>query len=335
MPDYQKSAPVFDPKTVELGKNYLLVGTEAWLIDSYQRQIRDRLKQSGELDVTTIYADEVKAGELGEHLDTFTIFSGAKMVVIKNCEKFLKKELETVAAYFDAPSEIQCLVIITEKTDAKYNAWKKIRSGCEIIACDPPKFAGDIRNWLMAELRRRDKVMSPKAIMEFTGRIELDYFSTANELAKILLLVGDRKQIGEDDVLTSLSGSRAGTQIDFLRALGNRQIKNALEATALMLQTDAEPLQIFFGLYRFFVNLYKIQLLRDRHISDNEILQKHISDIFFSQRKEYLEFSRRYSLKGLEQIFAILLDTDSKLKSSLTDKTLQLELCIVQALNCK
>lgn len=335
MPENTTNIPIFDPKTVKLGRNYLLLGVEAWLIDSYIQQIKDSIKRSQELDVTIIYGDDVNGGELGEHLDTFTIFSTAKLIIIKKCEKFLKKELEILAAYFDSPSEIQTLVLISDKTDAKFNTWKKIRANCEIIACDPPKFAGDIRNWLMAELRRHEKVISPQAMSEFTARIDLDYYSAANELAKVLLLIGDRKQIVVEDVITSLSGSRAGTQIDFFRALGNRNIKNAIEASMLMLQTDAEPLQVFFGLYRFFLHLYKIQLLRSRHISDTEISQKHIMEIFFSQRKEYLDFSKKYSLEALERIFAILLDTDSKLKSSLIDSTLQLELCIIQALNCK
>jgi len=328
-------APVFNPETAKLGQNFLLLGSDAWLTDSYQRRIKAALKKAEDVDVSLIYADEIKAGELAEQLDTFTIFSSAKLVIIKNCEKFLKKELDTVAAYFDSPSDIQSLILISEKSDAKLNAWKKIKQGCEIITCNPPKYAGDIRTWLMSELRICGKVMSPKALMEFTARIELDYMSAANELAKVILLIGDRKQIGEEDVLTSLSGSRVGTQIDFYRALGNRQLKNALEAVSLMLETDAEPLLIFFNLFRFFSNLYKIQLLRERHISDSEISQKHINEIFMSQRKEYLEFSRNFSLNALEQIFSILLETEAKLKSSITDKTLQLELCIIQALNSK
>ncbi len=335
MEEKSNSALNFDARNVSLGKNYLLVGAEAYLSDSVQKQISGKLRQDQDIDISTLYADEVKSGDLIEYLDTFTIFSSSKLIVIKNCEKYLKKELEIIAAYFDAPSEIQTVVLITEKIDLKYNAWKTIKKNCEYVSCDPPRFAGDIRNWLMVELKRRGKVMAPSAIQEFTARIELDYFYAANELTKILLLIGDRKQISESDVITSLVGSRAGTQIDFFRALGNRNIKNALESVCLMLQGDAEPLQIFFSLYRFFMNLYKIQLLRAKRLTDTEIMQKHIAEIFFSQRKEYLAFAKNYSINALRQIFGILLETDADLKSSLTDKTLQLELCIVKALNTK
>lgn len=332
---YNPEPPPFDTTTAKLGENFLLMGTDAWLIDSYLRRIRETLSGTQDLDSVLIYADEVRGGVLEEHLDTFTIFSSAKLLVIKNCEKFPKRELEIIASYFEAPSEIQTLIIVTEKTDAKFNYWKKIKDNCKIIPCNPPKFASEIRNWLMNELKLRGKLMAPKAIVEFTSRTELDYLSVANELEKVLLLIGDRKQINESDVLTSLSGSRAGTQIDFLRALGNRQCKNALESIALMLETDTEPLRIFFGISRFFMILYKILLLREQHVSDMEINQKHLTEVFISQRKEYLNFSRKYDVKNLENIFEILLDTEYKLKSSVMDKTMALELCIIQALSSK
>ncbi|MCK9331948.1 MAG: DNA polymerase III subunit delta [Candidatus Cloacimonetes bacterium] len=335
MENKDNSALNFDASKVKLGDNYLLVGSDAYLIDSVINQISSRLKQKQQIDTSIVYADEVKAGELSEYLDTFTIFSSAKLVIIKNAEKYLKRELEIIASYFDAPSDIQSLVIVSEKTDAKYNAWKTIIAASQKVNCDPPKFTGEIRNWLMTELKRQQRTMTPAAINEFTNRIELDYYNASNELNKVLLLIGERKNITEADLVTSLNSSRAGTQIDFFRALGNRQSKNALESVNLMIQSDVEPLQIFFSLFRFFSNLYKIQLLREKHISEAEIMQKHIPEIFYSQRKEYLEFAKKYNLKALECIFGILLETDSLLKSNLIDKNMQLELCIIQVLNTR
>lgn len=335
MAEQDNKALAFDASKVKLGTNYLLVGSDAYLIDSVIKQITLVLKKKEDIDVSTVYGDEVKAGELGEYLDTFTIFSSAKLVIVKKAEKMLKKELEVVADYFESPSDIQCLIVVTEKTDAKYNAWKKIISGSQKVQCDPPKFVSEIRNWLLAELSKEGKSMNPAAINEFSDRIEMDYFSAANELTKLLLLVGDRKQITQQDLNLSLSGNRAGTQIDFFRALGRRNIKIALESCTLMLQADVEPLQIFFGLYRFYLNLYRVNLMREKHLTDNEIAQKHMNDVFYSQRKEYLVFAKNYSLKALESIFGVLLETDSLLKSSLTDKTLQIELCIIQACDTK
>lgn len=317
----------FQKMNLKWGQNFLLLGTDSYLADIAIAHIKASYRDY-DFDSSIVYADEVKAGELAEYLDTFTIFSSTKLIIIRSAELLNKQELEVLGDYFDNPSDLQSVVIISQKANSKFKAWKKIISGCLTISCDPPKFAGEIRAWLTTELRRIGKVMTPKAINEFTQRIELDYNTAANELNKIALLVGERKQITNED-LAALAGTRAGTLIDFYRALGRKQEKAALEAVDLMLEADWEPLQIQFALLRFFTNLWKIQLLRQRHISDTEISSRHLSDIFFSQRKEYLDFAKSYPIKSLEIIMEILLKTDYYLKSSTVDKRLQLELCVI------
>ena len=314
-----------------LGQNYLIQGSDAHLIDKVLDYIKRALKHDNEIDISIVYGDEIKAAELGEYLDTFTIFASSKLVIIRNTEALLKRELEVVAAYFESPSETQTLAIVTEKANKTLGAWKKIVANCHTVICDPPRFASEMRNWLIAELKRMGKVMTPGAIAEFTNRIELDYSIAANELAKIDLLVGSRKQITEKD-LDGFSGSRAGTQIDFFRAMGGKKTKAALEAVNLMLEADWEPLQIHFSMFRFFTNLWKIQLLRAKHITENEISSRHIADIYASQRKEYLGFARNYSVSSLEKIMDLHLQTDYKLKSSTIDKRLELDLSIIQIL---
>ena len=328
------NALAFASHRPSLGQNYLIQGIDAHLIDKVLDHIKRSLKREGEIDISIVYGDEIKAAELGEYLDTFTIFSSSKLVIIRNAEAFLKKELEVLAAYFESPSDIQTLAIVTEKANKTLGTWKKIAANSHTVNCDPPKFASEMRTWLMEELKRIDKTMTSAALAEFTNRIELDYATAANELAKIDLLVGSRRQITEKD-LDSLSGSRAGTQIDFFRALGGKQIKTALMAMNLMLEADWEPLQILFSMFRFFNSLWRIQLLRTRHITDNEINSKHIAEIYPSQRKEYLGFARNYSIKGLENIMGILLKTDYKLKSSIIDKRLELDLSIIEILGQK
>lgn len=337
MDDYKKTLNALEAANLRfsLGQNMLLVGIDSFLIESIIRQIKTMMRSKTEFDTIIVYADEVSAGELAEHLDTFTIFSANKLVIIKNTEQLRKNEIEIISAYFDAPAENQSLIIVIDKFDARLSAWKKITSASIRINCDPPKWGSEIRSWLNAELKRMGKSMTPKAMDEFSSRIELDYFSAANELNKINLLAGDRKTFTEEDVFASLGTTRTGTLIDFYRALGKRNPKTALLAVELMLSTDWEPLQIFFQLYRFYSILYKIQLLRKAHVSDSEITVKHIAEVFMSQRKEYLDFASAYSTQSLESIMGILLDTDAKLKSSNLDGKLILGLAIIAILETK
>ncbi|MDD2682898.1 MAG: DNA polymerase III subunit delta [Candidatus Cloacimonetes bacterium] len=316
----------------KLGQNFLLVGTDSFLIDSLVNQIKQEICAANKIDTIIVYADDVQAGELAEHLDTFTIFSSNKLVLLRNAEQLKKKQLEVVSAYFDSPAENQSLIIVSDKIDAHLATWKKIGTASLRINCYPPKWGSEVRTWLVAELRKMGKSMRPKAIEEFCSRIELDYSSAFNELTKINLLTHNQNTITEEDVLVSLGTTRTGTLIDFYRALGKRNHKASLQAVELMLDSDWEHLQVFFQLYKFYSVLFKIQLLRRSHVSDSEISAKHIPEVYLTQRKEYLEFAKAYNLNALESIMEILLDTDRKLKSSNIDKTLQLGLAIMAVL---
>lgn len=324
----------FENHKPKLGQNYLIKGSDSYSIDKVLNQIKKSLSRKSDIDISIVYGDEIKAADLGEYLDTFTIFSSAKLIIIKNAEAFQKKELEVIAAYFDSPSDIQSLAIVTQKLNKTFNTWKKIDANCITVTCDPPHYASEIRNWLVTEVKRRGMIIASQALNEFTNRIELDYATAANELDKIELLVGERKQITAKDLL-SLGGSRAGTQIDFFRAMGKRQLQNAIQAADLMLDTDWEPLQVLFSINRFFCNLWRIQLLRNRHITDSEISSRYLTEIFINQRREYLEFAKNYSLSSLEKIMGLILETDYKLKSSNIDARLVLNLCIIQVLGQK
>jgi DNA polymerase-3 subunit delta len=326
------SALDFSPRDVHLGKSYLLTGKDAYLIDQVIDILKLSLRKQDDVDFFIVYGDSIKSADLAEQLDTYSIFSSAKLVIIRNADKLGKKELETLSDYYDSPSEIQSVVIVAEKIDSRFSAWKKIKSGSIHIACDSPPYVNVLRSWLDKSLRAMNKTMSPKAMEEFLSRIDLDYYTAANELTKLDLLSHGRKQISEKDVLQSLGTTRIGTLIDFYRALGRKQAKQALEAMDKMIFADWEPLQVLFQFSKFYTSLWRILLFRKQHLSDSEISAKHLTEVYPSQRKDYLEFSHNYSLASLENIFAILLETDAQFKLSVADASVLLNNCLLKIL---
>ncbi|HNV92572.1 MAG TPA: DNA polymerase III subunit delta [Candidatus Cloacimonas sp.] len=322
----------FAAANVNLGSSYLLVGTDSYLVDKVIETIKKKLKKKENIDTFIIYGDDVKSSELADILDTYTIFSSAKLVILKNAEQLNKYELKTLSSYFSSPSEIQSLAIATEKIDLHNESWKQIKAHSTIINCESPRYGGAIRSWLDKSLKDMNKTMTIKAIEEFINRIELDYYYAANELNKLDLLTTGRNRITEEDVMKSLGTTRTGTLIDFYRALGKKQEKQAIEALEKMLNANWEFLQIFFQFTKFYNNIWHILLLKKAHISDNEIVSKHLSDIYPNQRKEFLELSRSYNLASLEKIFTILLETDQQFKLSVADSQILLITCLIRVM---
>jgi DNA polymerase III delta subunit len=322
----------FSAKDVRLGQNFLLVGSDAYLTDLVSDLIRARIRDLAAADLVIIYGDEVKAAELNDLLDTYSIFSSAKLVLLRNAHLLLKAELDILAAYFENPSELQTLVVTAEKIDARVAGWKKIRDACQTVACDPPRYSGQLQPWLQRTLAKLGKTMNAVAAETFINRVELDYANANNELQKLALLAGDNKQITEEDVLRSIGFSRAGTQADFHRALGGRQVAPALDLLEKMLSSDWASLQVLFIINRFYMHIYHILLLKKNHISNAEINKNHLGDLFPKQRGEFLQFAENYTLRDMPRIFDILLDTDSKIKTTAASDPVLLTNCVLRLL---
>lgn len=313
----------------KIGENYLLVGPDVYWLDRYTEAVRKALRKK-DVTLSIIYGDEVKAYQLNDELDCLSLFADLKLIIIKNADAMKKAELDIVAAYFASPLESQSLIIQAEKIDSRMGNWKKIKEACHYFPCEKPKFTGQIKDWLQQELKISGKSMNSRATESFTAKVELDYATARTELDKILLLTGDRKIITEAEVEKCIGSSRLGTQVDFLRAMGRRQLDNCLKSVSLMLDSEQEPLGIVATIQRFFTIVWKIRILRAKHISNAEISQKHLSELYPSQRNEYPVLAENYNLAALEKVFDVLLDLDSQLKSINTDPKLLLSLALIK-----
>lgn len=331
-PEASVTALDYNPQSIRLGTSWLLSGGDAYLSDLVLDAIRTKLKKTDDIDLFIIYGDDVSASELYDQLDTLSIFSRAKLLIIRNAHKLGKKELEALEAYFQSPSEIQSVALVVDKVDSSLSAWKTIKAGCTTILCEPPRYGGALRAWLDKTLNTMNKSMTFKARDEFINRVELDYAYAANELIKLDILTGNRHAINEQDVLKSLGTTRTGAVIDFYRALGKRQTKEALIAVDKMLMSDWEPLQVFFHYTKFYTILWRIQVLKKAHFSEAEIISKHLTDVYQTQRREFVEFAKSFSLESLETIFPLLLDTDAQLKLSMAEPNILLTACLIKIL---
>ncbi len=314
---------------------FLLLGADSYLLESAQLRIRKKLIETKAADLVLIYGDEATAGMISEHLDEYSVFSESKLILIRSAD-FLKKEaLEAIARYLANPDEEQSLIIICTKPDLRVGAWKKIKDASICVQCDPPKHGGEVRAWLDAELKIQNRIMQPVARDEFLSRIELDYSTINNELNKLFLLTKPGAAITVKDIDESLGTTRTGALADFYRALGSKDAPKAIGLMNSMIASDWEPLGVLSQIQRFFMTIWKIQLLQRAHISSNEIIAKHMNDIFLSYRKDYLDYADRYKSISIKSIFESILEADSRLKLTQSTPEILLSICLLQIMKPK
>lgn len=322
---------------------YLIIGKDAYLADKVYATIKLSIKKNmPAYELITLYGDELAVSEISEYLDSYSIFSENRLIVIKNADRLgeedknrkqpekQKRMLELLSEYLKQPEPSQVIILVADSVDGRLSGWKAVKDACLCIESEPIRHAGHMKSWLESTLREHGKSMDLKAKNLFLEKVELDFCAAENEMEKLFVYIGDRKNITEKDVNATLPISRTGTISDFYKALGSRNTQDVLAKMLDMLANDWKDLQILSNIIRFFMSVWKIHTLRAKHITENEILKSHLNDIFETQRNDYLAYARKYSPAELPGIFKTLLETDAQIKLSMAESETLMTLCILK-----
>ncbi|MBC8094217.1 MAG: DNA polymerase III subunit delta [Akkermansiaceae bacterium] len=189
--------------------------------------------------------DALKAlGKLREALQTLPFFGGGKVIWLKDCN-FLGDErtasssavTENLASLTQDlktfPWQNVRLIISAGKVDKRkafYKALDKLGTvesfaGWSINDRD---WADQAENWARKALRARQKEISEEALAELTSRIGPNARQLESEVEKLSLYVGDRNEIGMEDVTAICSQNKTARAFALGDALGDRDLPRLL-----------------------------------------------------------------------------------------------------------
>ncbi|MFB3844324.1 MAG: DNA polymerase III subunit delta [Candidatus Cloacimonadaceae bacterium] len=325
---------------------YLIIGEDGYMTEKVYQGIRTIIRREiFPFETVTLYGDELTLSELSDYLDSYSIFAANRLIAIKNAHRFgeedknrrnidrQKQFLQVIANYFQNPEPSQVVVLMAAAADGRITEWKKIKDFCQVIECEPIKFGGEMRHWLETSLRLQQKTMDETAKTLFLEKVELDFCSAENELEKLLVYVGERTHITEQDVFVTLPTSRLGPMSEFYRALGTKNTAKVIARILDMLNNEWADLQILSLIYKFFLTVWKIYALRAQQVTDKEITNYHLKELFESQRKDYVAYANNYKPDELPSIFQTILETDASIKLSKADSATLMTLCVVKICN--
>ena len=303
----QKSAPV-----------YWILGNEEYLKDKVQKAIVSRFKTEGceDFDISVFYGDEKDiVYQAAEQLEMMPFMAKYKIVILKKFDKMESKHKSLLINLCESPLPTSILILSSEKQDKRLSGDKAISKIAENISCKHPYNSDAISRWLSSELRSRNITMNTEARDLFSNSVETDYLLASNELEKLILYTKGSRTLTVDNVRESIGKSRTSSIFDMQNALGKRDIKTALQIVENMMENNESGIMIISVLTRFFSQMWKIDSLRRKNISDNEIVSRHLPEVYFNYRKDQVMYSKNFSSEVLQNIFSELLEADFELKS--------------------
>jgi len=261
-----------------------------------------------------VYGSDVTGKQVASMAAAYPMMADRRVVVVKDFDRLSEKEV--LESYFEKPSPTTVLVIVASHPDMRkkpYPSLKKHSAGGE----SPRLYDNQIPAWIETHVKRSKRTIAPQAAALLLSYVGTSLRELANEIDKLLLAVGDKQSIDAGDIERVVGVSREFTVFELANAVGDKNIKRAVEIAERMLDAGESPVPMIAALTQNFMKLWKLWDARRKFPSDADAAKAAgIVPFFLAQYQRMLQ---RYTLTQIEEAFCVLARTDEKLKTSQGD----------------
>ena len=321
----------------------LLFGEENFLLEEDYNSLLLHLLPTDEskFDFEVIDASESDFNRIVDSCSSYPFVNSHRVVVVNNfdvlADKHSKKDGQHTGfqKYMDNPTSSTCLIIKAEldslfgvsadlknkKQEAK--AKKKLDSlkfpFLTLINkhswIEYPKVSqGNISAWVKDRFKSFDKTIDTMAAEFLIANSDLVLRNLAEEINKVILYIGDNKNVTADDMAESIGKSRHYNVFELQKAVGARNLALAITILQNMLATEKQEILIVTMISRYFISLWKLIEAQQDSSNQFDLAGKiGISPYFVA---EYQEAARRYTSNEINRAIKLLTEVDYKLKST-------------------
>lgn len=295
---------------------YLLVGDEYFYIDRIIAKLKQKFDiNEDDFDFVVMYGKETSAKNLIFELRQIPMMSDRHFVILKDYEKFSPNDKKLIAEYSEHPFKESVLIIVSTDLDGRLKSSKMLTANSLQIICKKPYSSNEILKWLNMQARLNKLQFTDDAKNYFSTNIAISYQTAFNEFTKIRLYVGDSKKVTLKDVKAALGVSKKNTIFELYNAIGRRDLKSSLKILENLLYNEESPIMIISMLTNYFKIIWLIRNLLDKKYKLDDIKKHYLNRIYFKFRDDYIFAARKYELASIRNIFSLLLEADTQLKS--------------------
>lgn len=292
---------------------YLFSGAERFFIDEGIRIVRERFLDKGLEDFNyDIYsASDIDASRVVEIAETLPVMARCRVVVVKGIDEWKSKEREVAASYINRPSQTTCLIVTAIKLDRREKFSATVERNGTIILCQP-LYKQNLANWIKQRVRHAGMSINNDALYMLTDIAGTDMLTLHNDIEKLTLYCGDRKNISLEDVVKVSSSMRSVSVFDVVNAIVDRRFKDAIFSLKRAVDEGEPPVRIFYFIVREFRMMLKARTLIDSGESPEEAAKA--AGVPGFKLREFSQRLQKFSKVELFSLFERLIDVDSRLK---------------------
>ncbi len=320
---------ITDIKGGKIAPIYFLMGEEAYYIDVISDYIESYVLQEEEkgFNQMVLYGKEVSIQDILSNSKRYPMMAERQVIIVKEAQN-LTKTIEQLVEYAKNPQPTTVLVFNYKyKTLDKRKTLYKALSKTAVVFESKKIYEDKIPNWIQSFLKSKQISITPKAALMLTEFLGTDLSKIANELNKLEIVVGAKKEITPELIEENIGISKDFNNFELQKALGNLDHKKAYQIVYYFAQNPKQhPFVLTISiLYMYFSKLMTLHTVRDRNPST--IAKALGVNPYFVN--DYIAVSRNFPMKRISGVLETLRTYDTKSKgvgANLSPKDLYNEL---------
>jgi len=284
---------------------YWLEGEEEYFIDKIIDYAEHHILNESEasFNLSIFYGKDSGWAEIINACRRYPMFAERQVVIIKEAQ--LMRNVEKLEAYIENPLSSTIFVVAykDKKLDARKVFAKLIKEKGELLTTKK-MYDNELPAWTQQLIQKKGLTITQKGLRLVVDHIGNDLTRIENEIDKLMVNLGDRKNITEDDIELYIGISKEFNVFELQSALAAKDLPTAIR---IIQYFEANPKaatiqEILPKLYSFFSKVFMIFGAGTR---DEKLLATNIGVTPYFL-KQYVRAAELYQYPGIERTLLLL-----------------------------
>ncbi len=290
---------------------YWLEGEEPFYIDELVDYAEKHLLKEADqaFNLSIFYGKDADWTQVLNACKRYPVSAEKQVVILKEAQQM--NQLEKLVSYIENPlSSTIFIVAHKDKNVDGRSALAKLLKTKAVVVSTKKMYDNKLPEWVNAWVSERGYQISPKAVQIIVDHIGNDLNRIQNELEKLIVNLGDRKKMTEDDIEKYIGISKEYNAFEFQDAVAQRNFSKSIKMIQYFESNNkAAPIQLILPtLYAFFSKLYAVYGLGT---NDERRIASEVGIPPFLV-KNYMAASRNYAYGKVEQILLLIQEYNLK-----------------------
>jgi DNA polymerase III, delta subunit len=296
---------ISDWKKKQFKPVYWLEGDEEYIIDKVVHYAEHHLLTEAEagFNLTIFYGRDADWAQVFNACRRYPMFAERQVVILKEAQHM--RDIDKLEPYIEnpLPSTVFVVAYKEKKVDGRTKLAKLLKSKAELLSTKK-MYDSQLPEWTSELVQSKGYTITQKAVLLLVDHIGNDLSRIDNEIEKLLVNLGDRKHITEDDIEKYVGISKEFNAFELQAAMAAKDLPRAMRIVQYFeANPKAAPIQMVLPtLYNLFSKTYMIFGQNNR---DEKSIAAAIGvHSFFI--KDYLLAARNYGFEGIESALLLL-----------------------------